>query len=250
MGRRPRLSKARRTAAPGDPIDATGRRLVVVGFRLTMAGHWYNELLGYASAARNLGWPISILVPKSAGKDMARAIPAKRKLDYLPVLSEDEASEFENDPAGSADQMAALISLWSALDKEHLRESDLVLFVHADPRLLVGIGTWLSRRTVDARPNVFFRFIGYEILDPHRNRSQTSVSMRLRRMLWPALTGTRFTSSSIRCPSSGRWRPRRCAAALICRFRNICRRLELSRIVNLLAASSSISALTRARARL
>ena len=166
MRGRPRLSKAKRKAAPGDPVDATGRRLVVVGFRLTMAGHWYNELLGYASAARDLGWPISILVPKSTGNDMARAIPAKRMLDHLPVLSEGEAGEFESDPAGAVDQMTALTSLWSALDKEQLRESDLVLFVHADPRLLVGVGTWLSRRTVDARPNVFFRFIGYEILDP------------------------------------------------------------------------------------
>jgi hypothetical protein len=172
------LNKARRTAAPGDSIDATGRRrLVVVGFRLTMAGHWYNELLGYASAARNLGWPISILVPKSTSKDMARAIPAKRKLDHLPVLSEDEASEFESDPAGAVDQMTALSSLWSALDKEKLRESDLVLFVHADPRLLVGVGAWLSRRTIDARPNVFFRFIGYEIVDP--GTSQPTPRVRL-----------------------------------------------------------------------
>ena len=71
--------------------------------------------------------------------------------------------------------MTALASLWSALDKEHLRESDLLLFVHADPRLLVGIGTWLSRRTVDARPNVFFRFIGYEILDPGTSQSTPEV---------------------------------------------------------------------------
>jgi hypothetical protein len=153
-------------AAPGEPIHATRRRLVVVGFRLARAGHWYNELLGYASAARNLGWTISILVPKSADKDMARSVPAHRKLDDLPFLSGDAASEFENDPARFVDQMAELTSLWGALEQERLRESDLVLFVHADPRLLVGIGTWLSRRAVEARPNVFFRFIGYEILDP------------------------------------------------------------------------------------
>ena len=210
-----------RTAAPGDPIHATGRRLVVVGFRLTRAGHWYNELLGYASAARNLGWPISILVPKSAGKDMARAIRAKRKLDDLRVLSEDEASEFENDPAGF-DKMTELNSLWRALDEEQLTRDRMSSFA------LSATKFWPE----------------------HRNRPPRSVSMRLLRMLWPALTGTRFISSSIRCASSGRLRLRRCAAALICRFRNICRRLESSRIVNLSTASSSISALTRARARL
>lgn len=176
-----------RTAERGDPVYATRRRLVVIGFRLTRAGHWYNELLGYASAARNLGWKISILVPKSAGKDMARAIPAKRKLDQPPLLSKDETSEFENDPVGSVDQTAALTSLWSALDNEQLRESDLVLFVHADPRLLVGIGTWLSRRTIDARPNVFFRFIGYEILDP--GTSQPTPEVRFYAAAAHALAG-------------------------------------------------------------
>jgi hypothetical protein len=165
-----------RTAVPGDPRNGKRRRLVVVGFRLTRAGHWYNELLGYASAARKLGWPISILVPKSAGKDMARAIPAKCKLDHLRDLSEDEASEFENDPAGFG-KTTELTSLWSTLDKEKLRESDLVLFVHADPRILVGVGAWLSRRTIVARPNVFFRFIGYEIVDP--GTSQPTPRVRL-----------------------------------------------------------------------
>jgi hypothetical protein len=152
------------TATPCGPIHTAGRRLVVVGYRLTRAGHWYNELLGYASAGRKLGWRISVIVPKSADKDVVGAIPAKRKLDDLPPLP--EPKEFEDDPVGFVDQTISLSSLWSALDIEKLRESDLVLFAHADPRLLIGIGTWLSRRTVDARPNVFFRFIGYEILDP------------------------------------------------------------------------------------
>jgi hypothetical protein len=158
------LSKSRRSAAHDDSIEATGRQLVVVGYHLTRAGHWYNELLGYASAARSLGWRLSILVPKSVDRDMARAIPAKRKLDPLAIVSEDEIREFEDEPAGFVDQMTALASLWSALDNEQLRESDLVLFVHADPRIMVGIGTWLSRRTLKARPNIFFRFVGYEIL--------------------------------------------------------------------------------------
>ena len=76
-----------RTAERGDPVYATRRRLVVIGFRLTRAGHWYNELLGYASAARNLGWKISILVPKSAGKDMRPSLSRQNSMEALRAVS-------------------------------------------------------------------------------------------------------------------------------------------------------------------
>jgi hypothetical protein len=168
---------------PGDGVmaettsadTAVTRRLVVVGYQLTRAGHWYNELLGYAAAAKELGWSISILVPTTVDQHLAQTIPVKRALDQLTELP--APGDFEKDPALVVDRMSELNSLWRALDEVRPGKHDLILFVHADPRLLVGIGTWLSRRAVDSRPNVFFRFLGYELLDPVTMQSLPTVRL-------------------------------------------------------------------------
>lgn len=116
-------------------------KLIVVGLRLPgQAGHYFNELLGYKTAANALGLAHKIIVP--------------RKTDPRLIASLSAETVTEN-----------LESLWPAIEAHDLKDTDILLFPRGHPTLISDIGSWLARRSPQRRPSVFFRLVGDEIIE-------------------------------------------------------------------------------------
>lgn len=135
---------------------AKRRKLIVCSFFLPdQRGHYFNELLGYRSAARELGLDVRVLVPQVTKPRMAAALKALRVLG-----------------PGTPEH---LDRLWRAIEAQNPRSCDLVLFASADPQVIGKVGDWLERRTAECRPSVFFRIVGDELIDSVTGRPQPAV---------------------------------------------------------------------------
>ena len=148
------------------------RRLIVVAYRLSeQNSHYYNELLGYAGAARSLGLSVRVLVPRSVEPDLARALDAEPVLEPLSETGWYDPQNPFVSASAYTNQVRNLGPLWSALASHDPERSDMVLFTSGQPALIAGAGSWLAGRPRQRRPSVFFRIVGDEFADWLAGRS-------------------------------------------------------------------------------
>ena len=116
-------------------------KLIIVSFYLPgLTGHYFNELLGYKTAANALGFAHQIIVPRKTDPRLAASLSADRVLMNLE-------------------------SIWAAIEAHDLKDTDILLFPRGHPTLISSVGLWLARRSPERRPSVFFRIVGDEIID-------------------------------------------------------------------------------------
>ena len=155
-----------------------GSKLVVIAY--DQAGHYFNELLGYTSAASVLGISLRIIAAKLVDPAIAAHLLAERAIDPLPRTWGIHPPNVVDQLIAFADEQGDLASLWSALDDCDLGSRDMVLFPISRPLIIVRVGAWLARRAPRRRPNVFFRFTGGELIDrPTGQTNSTTALFRL-----------------------------------------------------------------------
>jgi hypothetical protein len=142
-----------------------GPRIVIPGFaHFGVSGHSFNELLLFKNESLDIGLTPRILVPRSTDERVAAEIEADRVLDLLPEF-EVNTENFVLSTMTFADTARLFAPLRAWLDAERLDSSDMIYFPRGHPVLISGIGKWLSEKTEDKRPAVFFRIIGDELTD-------------------------------------------------------------------------------------
>jgi glycosyltransferase involved in cell wall biosynthesis len=143
----------------------TAPRIVIPAFAsFGVSGHSFNELLLFKNESLNIGLTPRILVPRSTDERVAAEIEADRVLELLPAF-EVNGENFVLWMATFADTARHFAPLRAWLDAECLTSSDIIYFPRGHPVLISGIGKWLSEKTEDKRPAVFFRIIGDELTD-------------------------------------------------------------------------------------
>jgi len=161
-----RILKALRRGTSIDP------KLVIVGYDLT--GHYFNEFLGYKSAAGILGLSLRIIAARSVEPRLAAELLAEPTIEPLPSAWDILPQNIVNQLIAFADSDDNLASLWMAIAECDLRSTDMLLFPISRPLLIVRVGEWLARRRPGRRPSVFFRFTGGEIVD--KTKGQTNAA--------------------------------------------------------------------------
>ena len=141
----------------------SGSKLVVIAY--DHAGHYFNELLGYTTAASALEISLRIIAAKLVDPAIAAQLHAERAIDPLPRTWGIHPPNVVDQLVAFADGQGDLASLWSALDDCDLGSRDMVLFPISRPLIIVRVGAWLARRAPRRRPNVFFRFTAGEFIE-------------------------------------------------------------------------------------
>jgi hypothetical protein len=167
-----RILKALRRGTSIDP------KLVIVGYDLT--GHYFNELLGYKSAAGILGLPLRIIAARSVEPRLAAELLAEPTIEPLPSAWDILPQNIVNQLIAFADSDDNLASLWMAIAECDLRSTDMLLFPISRPLLIVRVGEWLARRRPGRRPSVFFRFTGGEIVDKTKGQTNAAAAALFR----------------------------------------------------------------------
>lgn len=159
------MTSSRSLAIPEGTDAVRHRQLIVVSFQLPgYAGHYYNELLGYRSAASILQLDCRIITASDSPPDVAWSLRAAPILDpQIPTRRLDSVELSESMIRHTA---MSLEPLWSAIDALEPGDGDILLFVLSRPILIASVGYWLSRRSQTRRPFVFFRHIGDDIFYP------------------------------------------------------------------------------------
>lgn len=135
-------------------------KLVVVAYDLPyQSAHFFNELLGYQTAAREMGLTHHLIVSLAIDSRLAQALSAERALDPLPLTPGVDVEHMVDRLVTFADAPRKLQSLWASLDAQNLTDNDIILFPVGSPILISGIGAWLARRPAKGRPGVFFRIL-------------------------------------------------------------------------------------------
>lgn len=155
----------------GDEWTRASGTLTVAQFCLPdLAGHYFNELLGYKTAAQSLGLTPKIFVPRATPSGLAEPHALKAVLDPLAEITplhDDNMLELLN---ACFEAGRTLDSLWSAIEADGVTGTDIVLFPHATPSVVLAVGRWLGQRPVDERPAIFLRFVSPDFLDEHSGR--------------------------------------------------------------------------------
>ncbi len=145
---------------------AVRSKLIVVGFELPdQSSHYFNELLGYKTAADALGFEPQIIAPHTADPCLAASLSADPVLDPLPPAGNINAENIVAQLVAFADATASLESFWAVIESHDPRCTDILLFPLGNPKVISGVGLWLARRPPKRRPSVFFRFTGAELID-------------------------------------------------------------------------------------
>jgi hypothetical protein len=148
---------------------------VVVGGALrNRASHHFNEILGYAEAALKLGVDPKVLLGRGSDAELTALLTAEPVLDAPPSYR-DSAGQFVDRVVAYVDDDCP--SYWESLERLELHRNDGVLFTLANPWLIRGVARWLASRRRDARPSVFVRFIGDEIIDLKSGRYNTAAAL-------------------------------------------------------------------------
>ena len=135
-------------------------KLIVVAYNLShQSGHYFNELLGYQTAARAMGLTHRLIVPWTIDSRLAQLLSADRALDPLPLTLGVDAEPTVDRLMAVADAPRKLESLWASLEAQNLTHNDIIVFPGGLPILISGIGSWLAHRSAKRRPGVFFRIL-------------------------------------------------------------------------------------------
>jgi hypothetical protein len=153
-------------------------KLVVVGYDLT--GHYFNELLGYKSAAGILGLPLRIIAARSVEPRLAAELLAEPTIEPIPSAWDVLTQNIVDQLIAFADSDDNLASLWMAIAECDLRSTDMLLFPISRPLLIVRVGEWLARRRPGRRPSVFFRFTGGEIVEKTTGQTNSAAAALFR----------------------------------------------------------------------
>jgi hypothetical protein len=142
------------------------KQLIVVAYTLpNQAGHYFNELLGYRSAAPALGLTCRIILPRACSPHLAASLLAEPVLDPWPSTENVTSENNSEQVLAFLNAAQGLKTLWAAIETHNPKEADILLFTCAQPLLIAGVGIWLARRSPSRRPSVFFRLVGDEFLD-------------------------------------------------------------------------------------
>jgi glycosyltransferase involved in cell wall biosynthesis len=135
-------------------------KLVVVAYTLPyQSAHFFNELVGYQTAARAMGLTHHLIGSSTIDSRLAEVLSAERSLDPLPLTPGVDAEHMVDRLMAFADAPRKLESLWASLEAQNLTDNDIILFPVGSPILISGIGSWLARRPAKRRPGVFFRIL-------------------------------------------------------------------------------------------
>ena len=191
-----RILKTLRRSTRIDP------QLVIVGYDLT--GHYFNELLGYRSAAGILGLALRIITARSVEPRLAAELLAEPAIEPMPSAWDILPQNIVDQVIAFADSDDNLASLWTAIAQCDLRSTDMLLFPISRPLLILRVGEWLAQRRPGRRPSVFFRFTGGEIVE-RTNRanqlcSRSLVSLGLLRSSQAVGSGTHLSAGRHRAP--------------------------------------------------
>ena len=132
-------------------------KLIVVAFDLPdQSSHFFNELLGYRSAAEELGISATFLVPRKANPFLVKALSAKAVLDPLPRFSPVDSAGVANKLQTFLKAPKKLQPLWRLIEAEDLSRIRAIICTQPNPALIRAAGLWLERHVTP--PAVFFRF--------------------------------------------------------------------------------------------
>jgi hypothetical protein len=132
-------------------------KLIVVAFDLRdQSSHFFNELLGYQSAAEELGISATFLVPRKANPHFVKALSAKAVLDPLPRFSPVDSTDVGKKLQTFLKAPKKLEPLWRLVEAEDLSQIRAILCTQPNPALIHAAGVWLERHVT--APAVFFRF--------------------------------------------------------------------------------------------
>ncbi len=169
----PRESReSRRTElTPGDESARAVDTLTIAQLVLPdLAGHYFNELLGYKAAAHSLGLTPKIFVPRATPPGLAEPHSLKAVLDppaEITPVHDDNTLELLD---ACFEAGCSLDAFWSVIAADGVTRTDLVLFPLVTPSVIFAVARWLGQRPVDERPAVFLRFVGPDFLDQHSGR--------------------------------------------------------------------------------
>jgi glycosyltransferase involved in cell wall biosynthesis len=154
------------------------RKLVVVGYDLT--SHYFNELLGYKSAAGLLGLQFRIITARLVEPQLAAKLCAEPTIDPLPRAWDILPENLVEQLVAFADSDGHLASLWAAIAACDLRSTDMLLFPIPRPLIIVRVGEWLAQLPSHRRPSVFFRFTGGEIVRKKTGQTNSAAAVLFR----------------------------------------------------------------------
>jgi hypothetical protein len=142
------------------------KQLIVVAYTLpNKAGHYFNELLGYRSAAAALGLTCRIILPRACSPHLVASLLAEPVLDPWPSTDNITPQNDSEQVLAFLNAAQGLKSLWAAIEAHDPKETDILLFTCAQPILIAGVAIWVAGRSPSRRPSVFFRLVGDEFLD-------------------------------------------------------------------------------------
>jgi hypothetical protein len=131
-------------------------KFVVVSFDLrSQSGHFFNELLGYKSAADAIGLALKILAPRTVDPRLTTSFAATAILDPLPFLARVDPDKIASQLDAFLDAPRRLDYLWAAIEAEGLSEIRAILFPYPNPALIRATGLWLARRSDIVVPRYF-----------------------------------------------------------------------------------------------
>jgi hypothetical protein len=141
---------------------ASPAQLFIVEFDLTeLSGHFFNQILGFKSAAEETGLKCVTLLPRRVDKSLADSLGGKRIIDL--DLIRRSRLDFKLDLFAEGHRL--LTSLWKAIDKAGVSGNDIVLLTSARPIVIYSLGAWLGLLPEARRPAVFIRFLDHSYID-------------------------------------------------------------------------------------
>ena len=132
-------------------------RLFIVEFDLPyLSGHYYNQILGFRSAAECRGIKPFIFLHKDVDNAIAISLNALQILDWRP--GDHKISPFGFDVFPESDK--SLQTLWEAIETGGATSRDIVLILSAIPEVIYSLGRWIGRISSKKSPSVFIRIVG------------------------------------------------------------------------------------------
>jgi hypothetical protein len=121
-------------------------KLIIPAFKLAgQSGHYFNELLGYKTAAEDLGVLPKIFVPRTTEPQDAAVLGASAILDLLPPVGLLASAQVVNQWDAFLDASERLDCLWDAIEAEGLSDIRAILFPQGHPIVIRAAGLWLGR---------------------------------------------------------------------------------------------------------